>query len=263
MATQRATPGGNLQESGSSTGRKTATGADLGQTPRGSDVTTELPGESGLGSGTSTSGFGAGDAFGTTGGSVETYGQSGSATATREFPRAAGVIDQVKQQASTRVNEQKARAAEGLGSVASAIRQASEHLRTENQTLATYADKAVDQIQVFADRMRDKDPAEMVRDAERFARRNPTAFVGGAFVLGLALARFLKSSSDYGGRSLVHRDSDFGDRGLTSNTRYGAGYGSYGGDSSLGRTGDFGRTDDLSRPRGGGLTPDPTPGITS
>jgi len=267
MATQRATPGGNLQESGSSTGRKTATGADLGQTPRGSDVTTELPGESGLGSGTSTSGFGSGDAFGTTGGSVETYGQSGNATATREFPRAAGVIDQVKQQASTRVNEQKARAAEGLGSVASAIRQASEHLRTENQTLATYADKAVDQIQVFADRMRDKDPAEMVRDAERFARRNPTAFVGGAFVVGLALARFLKSSgqADYGDRSRVHRDSDFGDRGLTSNTGYRASYGSYGSygsGSSVGRTGDFDRTGDVARPQGA-LTTDPTPGITS
>ena len=147
-------------------------------------------------------------------------------------------MDQVKQQASTRVNEQKARAAEGLGSVASAIRQASEHLRTENQTLATYADKAVDQIQLFADRMRDKDPAEMVRDAERFARRNPTAFVGGAFVLGLALARFLKSSGEaqYGDHGLVHRDSDFGDTGITrSGAGYGSSYGSYGSGPSSGR----------------------------
>jgi len=265
MATQRATPGGNLPESGSSTGRKTRTGADLGQTSGlGSDFTAELPGESGLGSGTTTSGFGASDAFGTTGGSTPDYGQSATSGATREFPRAAGVMDQVKQQASTRVNEQKVRAAEGLGSVASAIRQASEHLRTENQTLATYADKAVDQIQLFADRMRDKDPAEMVRDAERFARRNPTAFVGGAFVLGLALARFLKSSgeADYGDRSLVHRDSDFGDRGFTGSAAYGTSYGSYGSESSIGRTGDFGRGDDLSRPQGG-LTTDPSPGITS
>jgi len=267
MATQRATPGGNLPESGSSTGRKTRTGADLGQTSGlGSDVTAELPGESGLGSGTTTSGFGAGDAFGTTGGSTGGYGQSPTSGGTREFPRAAGVMDQVKQQASTRVNEQKVRAAEGLGSVASAIRQASEHLRNENQTLATYADKAVDQLQSFADRMRDKDPAEMVRDAERFARRNPTAFVGGAFVLGLALARFLKSSGaadyGYGNRSLVHRDSDFGESGRTSGAGYGTSYGSYGSDLSIGRTGEFGRGDDVSRPQGG-LTTDPSPGITS
>jgi len=273
MATQRAIPGANLPESGSSSGRKNRGGADLGQTP---DVTTELPGETGLGSGagTSNSSFGVGEGFGTAGTSgsgtgvggdygttgtssgglgvgegygtsTSAYGQSGSAASGREFPRPAGVMDQVKQQASTRVNEQKARAAEGLGSVASAIRQASEHLRNENQTLATYADKAVDQIQSFADRMRDKDPAEMVRDAERFARRNPTAFIGGAFVLGLALARFLKSSSEADFRQGdVHRDSDFGEAGVSRS--YGS-YGSYGSASGLGSSG----------------TVDPTPGISS
>ena len=222
MATQRAIPGANLPESGALTARRVQSGADLGQTP---DITSELPGETGLGSDpiTTTSGFGTGDGYGTTGLSAPAYGQSATERTTREFPRAAGVMDQVKQQASTRVNEQKARAAEGLGSVASAIRQASEHLRSENQTLATYADKAVDQIQLFADRMRDKDPGEMVRDAERFARRNPTAFIGGAFILGLALARFLKSSgaSDFGDHSFVHRDSDFGDTGFTRGEGYG------------------------------------------
>ena len=256
MATQRAIPGANLPESGSSTARRGRSGAEAGEiTGSAADVTTELPGESGLGSGagTTTSGFGAGDAFGTTGIATEGYGASSPQTGSREFPRAAGVIDQVKQQASTRVNEQKARAAEGLGSVASAIRQASEHLRSENQTLATYADKAVDQIQLFADRMRDKDPADMMRDAERFARRNPAAFVGGAFVLGLALARFLKSSGEpgYGNRSLVHHDTDFGASGPTPTGSYGSsyssGYGNYTSASSV----------------GSGITTDPAPGITS
>lgn len=244
MATQRAMPGANLPESGSSTTRKSR-GTDLGATSTTrSDAAAELPGETGLGSGSATSGFG--DGYGTTGASTSygggstSYGSAGlsqpgvsSSTRTmREYPRAAGVMDQVKQQASTRVNEQKARAAEGLGSVASAIRQASEHLRSENQTLAMYADKAVDQIQLFADRMRDKDPAEMVRDAEQFARRNPTAFVGGAFVLGIALARFLKSSGEapYGARSLEHHDSDVDSSGIDR----GGGYGSYGRTTGIG-----------------------------
>jgi hypothetical protein len=227
MATQRVIPGANLPQSGASAARRSGGGADFGQSP---DVTAELPGEAGFGtsSGSPTSGFGAGDGYGTTSVSTAANGQSASDTTMREFPRAAGVIDQVKQQASTRVNEQKARAAEGLGSVASAIRQASEHLRGENQTLATYADRAVDQLQSFADRMRDKDPAEMMRDAERFARRNPTAFIGGAFVLGLALARFLKSSEEGFGVHEVHRDSDFGDTGFSP------AYGSYGSASSMG-----------------------------
>jgi hypothetical protein len=286
MATQRAIPGANPPESGSSTGRRNRGSADLGQTP---EVTTELPGESGLGSGagTTTSGIGASESYGVTGaagssigagegygttgagasssgiGAGEGYGSTGASTSsfgqsehrgTREFPRAAGVMNQVKQQASSRVNEQKARAAEGLGSVASAIRQASEHLRNENQTLATYADKAVDQIQLFADRMRDKDPAEMVRDAERFARRNPTAFIAGAFVLGLALARFLKSSgeSDFGDHD-VHRDSDFGDSGFNR----GEGYGSYGSTTSYGSTSSYGSG------AGSGSSIGSTPGISS
>ena len=171
-------------------------------------------------------------------------------------------MDQVKQQASTRVNEQKARAAEGLGSVANAIRQATEHLRSENQTLAAYADTAVDQIQVFADRMRDKDPAEMLQDVERFARRNPTAFVGAAFFLGLGLARFLKSSGTQGdgtSRGAMHRDTEFGsERGTTSLGSVGGytGSGGYAGSDGLARP------DDLSRPSGLS-TMDPAPGITS
>ena len=197
------------------------------------------------------------DTFGTT--AADTSQGGGNADAgTRQFPRAVGVIDKVKQQASTRVNEQKERAAEGLGSIASAIRQAGEHMRAENQTLATYADKAVDQIQHFADRMRDKDPEEMMRDLEQFARRNPSAFVGGAFLLGLGLARFLKSSgttSEMRTRDYRFDDGDFASRSLVGGT-------GFTGTTGQGASGDLARPDDLSRPSGG-LTTDPAPGITS
>lgn len=234
MATHSAIPGANLPESSSSTrkGRQSDAGT-MGNT--GADVTRELPGETGLGSGlgSSTGGFGTGDVL----------GDSGS-TAPRSFPRAAGVMDQVKQQASTRVNEQKARAAEGLGSVASAIRQASEQLRSENQTLAEYSDKAVDQIQLFADRIRDKEPAEMLRDLEQFARRNPAAFVGSAFLLGLGLARFLKSTNSED-RSFTHRDSGFGEVGTPR------------GASAT----DFSRPDDFTG-NPGGLSTGSMPGVT-
>ena len=270
MATHRSIPGANLPETGAASTRKNRGGASdagLSSTSSSSGLGTPVQGESGLGSGIGT-GLGAGsDAFGTTGSataddftSTVGSGAAGSATGAREYPRAAGVMDQVKQQASTRVNEQKARAAQGLGSVASAIRQASEHMRAENQTLAAYADKAVDQIQLFADRMRDKDPAEMVQDVERFARRNPAAFVGGAFFLGLGLARFLKSSSAHGERSrgdAWHRDTEFGDAGTTSVSGVGG----------FTAGGDFARADDLSRTSSLGSstlgTADPAPGITS
>lgn len=261
MATQKTTPGAKAPGSDSSTFGKG--GSSFGSNSGASaDLGTELPGESGLGSGTG--GYGS-DAFGTTAAGGDAFGtratgnsgDSGGQGQTSQLPSVAGVIGQVKQQASSRVNEQKARAAEGLGSVASAIKSASEQLRTENQTLATYADKAVDQIQLFADRMRDKEPEEMVRDAERFARRNPAAFVGGAFVLGLALARFLKSSGDTGAnrRGLTHYDSDFGGGNDTQPSYGGTGQGGYG------RSSGFAKVDDLAQ--SGGLSTDPSPGITS
>lgn len=212
MATHRSIPGANVPASDSTMGNKDEFGQDNG--PARSDLGTELPGETGLGSGfgANTGGFGAGDSFATLPTS-DAYGDSGVDSADRQYPRPVGVLDQVKQQASTRVNEQKVRAAAGLGTVASAIREASEHLRSENETLAAYADTAVNQLQTFADRMRDKQPAEMMRDVERFARRNPAAFLGGAFLLGIGMARFLKSSGNEpnGGRRLSHRDSTFGD----------------------------------------------------
>ncbi len=267
MATHRAVPGANLPESGTGAGRKNRVG-EAGQgrgTGLGNNLPDQpampgesgetLPGASGLGSG-----FGSGaDAFGTTSG-----GNSGSDASSanagsdeRQYPRAVGVVDRMKQQASTRVNEQKERAAEGLGSLASAIRQAGEHLRSENQMLAGYADKAVDQIQHFADRVRDKEPEEMMRDLEQFARRNPTAFVGGAFLLGIGLARFLKSS---GTTSEMHT-RDYRDRDFAGGTRAFVPDSGLGGTAGYGATGDLARGDDLSRPSG--LTTDPSPGITS
>ena len=197
MATHRAIPGANLPESGTPSTPKAGgeMGQGLGASTSTSGLGSNIP-ESGRSSGLGPGIRASGDAFGTTGASPVIGDDSSTfgAPSGRTLPRTAGVMDQVKQQATTRVNEQKARAAEGLGSVASAIRQASEQLRTENKTLASYADTAVDQIQLFADRMRDKNPAEIVGDLERFARRNRTAFIGGAFVLGIGLARFLKSS---------------------------------------------------------------------
>ena len=46
----------------------------------------------------------------------------------------------------------------------------------------------------MADRLRDRPAAELVDDLSRFARERPAVFIGGAFLLGLGVARLLKSS---------------------------------------------------------------------
>lgn len=107
---------------------------------------------------------------------------------------ASGLMAQVKSRASSQVAAQQVRAADGLGTVADALRKAGNELRSHNEGLASYADMAVDEIEHISSRIRDKSPGEYVTDLERFARSRPAAFVGGTFLLGLALARFLKST---------------------------------------------------------------------
>ena len=108
---------------------------------------------------------------------------------------AAGLMSKVRETATSQVSAGKDRAADRLGSVADAVKQAGDQLRGQNATIASYVDMAVDQLQHLSTRLREKDPGEFLDDLEQFARQRPGVFVGTAFVLGLGLARFMKSSA--------------------------------------------------------------------
>jgi hypothetical protein len=109
--------------------------------------------------------------------------------------KAGQVADAAKQQATSRLEGQKERAVGGLGTAAHAIRQVGQQLREQEQpAVAQYADKAAEQVERFSGYLRQKDVDQLIREAEGFARRQPTVFLGGAFALGLLAARFLKSS---------------------------------------------------------------------
>jgi len=105
------------------------------------------------------------------------------------------IADQLREQASSRLGGQKDRAVAGLTSIADAVRQAGQKLReTDRGGVADYVEGAADQAARFAERMRHKDVREIVSDVERFARRQPAAFLGLSFGIGLLGARFLKST---------------------------------------------------------------------
>lgn len=108
------------------------------------------------------------------------------------------VLGGVKQRVTSRVDDQKNRAADGLGGIADVFRSASNELRNENETLASYVDMASDQMRRFADQIRQKGVGDMLDDVHAFARRRPALFIGGAFLIGIGIARFLKASSDRG-----------------------------------------------------------------
>jgi hypothetical protein len=98
-----------------------------------------------------------------------------------------------KDQVVTRVEAQKDKAAEKIGSVAGALRAAGEPL-AEIGPLPDLAGRAADQIESIAEYVQSRTVGDIVREVERFARREPAIFLGAAFGMGLLAGRFLKSS---------------------------------------------------------------------
>jgi hypothetical protein len=121
----------------------------------------------------------------------ETVGQ-----VSEQAQQAAGqVVGQARQEVSSRLAVQKDRAAEGLTSVAHALRQTGQQLRAQDQQAVTgYIETAASQVERVSNYLRQNDLGGLIDDVERFARRQPALFLGGTFVLGLLGARFLKSS---------------------------------------------------------------------
>jgi hypothetical protein len=107
------------------------------------------------------------------------------------------VAEQARDHVQNLVSQQKDQAAEHLGSLASALREAGRKLEEGEKSggFGRYADQAGEQVERLSIYLRDSDLSGFVRDTESFARRRPEVFLGGALLAGLALARFLKASS--------------------------------------------------------------------
>jgi hypothetical protein len=109
-----------------------------------------------------------------------------------------GIVNRVKETATSQLSAQKDKATDGLGSVAQAVRQTTQNLRDQqHDTVAQYVERAADQIERISEGLKNKDVTELFADAQRLARQQPALFIGGAFALGLVGARFLKSSAPY------------------------------------------------------------------
>jgi hypothetical protein len=112
---------------------------------------------------------------------------------------AVGLMNRMKESATSQLGAQKDRATDGLGSVAQAVRQSTQQLRDQqHDTIAQYVEQAADHIERFASRLKDRNVGDLAREAQDLARRRPVLFIGSAFALGLLGARFLKSSADAG-----------------------------------------------------------------
>ena len=104
------------------------------------------------------------------------------------------VASQAKEQVNAQFDTRKDKAVETIGNVATAIRETSDKLKGVGP-LGDVAGRAADGIESVAEFFEGKQIGDIVRDVEKFARREPALFVGAAFALGLIGGRFLKSSS--------------------------------------------------------------------
>ncbi|MEA2722777.1 MAG: hypothetical protein QOH59_548 [Gemmatimonadales bacterium] len=109
--------------------------------------------------------------------------------------QARNTLQQARERASSSLGESKSQVADQFGTIAEALRRTTEHLRSEDQQrIAGLTDTVARQVDQVANYLRNKDASAMRADLENLARRQPAIMIGGALVLGLIGARFLKSS---------------------------------------------------------------------
>lgn len=134
------------------------------------------------------------------------------------------IVSQVQQRASSEITQQKDTAASELTNVANAVRQLRHTLEGEQsgpiaRYVADYGDKAADQIERLGSYLRQQDPRRLLDDVQNFGRRQPALLLGGAFLLGLAGARLIKSSMEAAGSQHGYSPKNVGNypRGNTPN----------------------------------------------
>jgi hypothetical protein len=130
-------------------------------------------------------------AIGLAGASSETIKDHAS-----EFVDAAkDVASQATDKLKQTVDGQKNAGAEYVGSLADTLRRAAREFDSDLPIAGTYIRKAASQVEGAADSIKTGNFNDLVRGAQSFARRQPTAFLGMAVLAGFGVVRFLKSSA--------------------------------------------------------------------
>lgn len=113
----------------------------------------------------------------------------------RSKQAASDLADKARGQIKDSIETQKTTASSAIENVAGAFQSTGSQLRDQGQSgIAEVATVASDQLSRVSNYLRDSDLDQMSHDVEQFARQQPALFLGGAFLLGIVAARFLKSS---------------------------------------------------------------------
>jgi hypothetical protein len=114
-----------------------------------------------------------------------------------EFVGAAkDVASQATDKLKQTVEGQKTAGAEYVGSLADTMRRAAREFDGDLPIAGVYIRKAAAQIEGVSDSIKTGNFQDLVRGAQSFARRQPSAFLGLAVLAGFGAVRFLKSSAN-------------------------------------------------------------------
>lgn len=115
--------------------------------------------------------------------------------------QASQAMDSVKQMASEtgeklgeKIEEQKNVSADYAKSFAESLRRAAGEFDQQIPIAGQYIRSAAEQVDTFSNSVRNGNVGDLVKSAQDFARRQPTAFLGLTVLVGFGLVRFLKSA---------------------------------------------------------------------
>ena len=109
-------------------------------------------------------------------------------TATEAFGKA-------KESVVSQLDGQIDRATDSLGGLTEALRQTGQQFKDQSiPFVPDYAEQFAGQLDKVSEYLKQNDVNRLAADAEEFARKNPALFIGGAFLLGIGIARFIKAS---------------------------------------------------------------------
>jgi hypothetical protein len=122
-----------------------------------------------------------------------------------------GLNQDLLQHASTQIDRGKDSATNELSQVVNAVRQLGQTLSSGEANgpiarfTAQYSDKAADSLERLTNYIRTQDPQRLLNDVQNFGRRQPALLLGGAFLLGFAGARLIKSSMEANSQNSLNR----------------------------------------------------------
>lgn len=105
--------------------------------------------------------------------------------------------DRAINKARSTANDGKAKAGEAIGILSEMIENSAKTIdENVGEKYGDYARSAADSVSSFAEKVNAKDVDEMVEDAREFVRKKPAVAIGAAAVVGLLVARLIKSGMD-------------------------------------------------------------------